>query len=127
MSKDFDQWNIHKKRIQTESPRWYSAREIWWCVLGVNIGYEQDGKGKDFLRPCVIVRSFGADSCLVVPLTTSTKVHFLRFPVGMVDGKEACANLSQLRLIDTRRLAEKVGFLDKVVFQDLTKRVRELF
>jgi mRNA-degrading endonuclease toxin of MazEF toxin-antitoxin module len=126
MNKSFDEWNESKKVIQAEKARLYSVREIWWCALGVNIGSEQDGKGEKFLRPCVIVRGFGADTCLVVPLTTSPKVHFLRFPIGLVIDKEASANLSQLRLIDTRRLVEKIGFLHQEVFKELIKRTREL-
>lgn len=127
MKKDFDVWNTQKKITQNESGRFYSVREIWWCKLGVNIGSEQDGKGDNFLRPCIIVRGFGADTCLVLPLTTSSKNHFLRVPVGLVDGKEARVNLSQLRLIDTRRLVEKIGFLEKEKFEILIKRIRELF
>lgn len=127
MYKDFDEWFVQKKKAQDETGRLYSVREIWWCKLGVNIGSEQDGKGENFLRPCVIVRGFGADSCLVLPLTTSIKNHFLRVSVGVVNGKEAKANLSQLRLVDTRRLVEKIGFLEKEKFEILIKRIRELF
>jgi len=127
MHKSFDDWNRQKKKVQEEQKRFYSVREIWWCKLGVDIGSEQDGKGENFLRPCIIVRGFGADTCLVVPLTTSIKQHFLRVSVGVIDGKEAKANLSQLRLIDTRRLVEKIGFLGKDTFSELTKRIRDLF
>jgi mRNA interferase MazF len=127
MSKDFDQWNKEKQSVQNEKHRFYSVRVIWWCKLGVNIGSEQDGKGAKFVRPCVIVRSFGADTCLVVPLTTSAKVHFLRFPVGVVVDQSASANLSQLRLVDTKRLVEKIGFLDQEIFEELIKRIRNLF
>jgi hypothetical protein len=45
----------------------------------------------------------------------------------LIDGKEASANLSQLRLVDTRRLIEKISFLEKDIFEILIKRVRELF
>ncbi len=79
-------------------------REIWWCRLGVNVGTEQDGKGNWYVRPCIILRGFGADACLVAPLTTSPRKHSLRVPVGLIEGDEARANLSQIRVIDTRRL-----------------------
>ena len=127
MEKDFDGWNEEKKQTEFETTRLYTVREIWWCQLGVNIGSEQSGKGSRFLRPCIIARGFGADACLVVPLTTSHKEHFLRMPIGIVDDKEAKANLSQMRVIDTRRLVEKVGFLNKEVFNELKKCIRELF
>ena len=127
MHKNFDGWNSEKKRAHAESPRLYTVREIWWCRLGVNVGSEQDGNGNLFLHPIVIVRAFGPEVFLVIPLTTSLRRHSLRVPVGRVQEKEASALLSQMRVIDTRRLIEKIGFLDRHIFTTLRKAVRELF
>ncbi len=127
MQKDFDKWNKIKKRTNDEKPRLYTVREIWWCRLGVNVGSEQDGRGGNFLRPALILRGFGPDACLIVPLTTSTRKHPLRVSIGMVDNRPARANLSQIRVIDTRRLVEKVGFLEKAIFADIRKTARLLF
>ncbi|MDO8551991.1 MAG: type II toxin-antitoxin system PemK/MazF family toxin [bacterium] len=126
MQKDFDGWNEAKKKTNAEHPRLYTVREIWWCRFGVNIGTEQDGKGELFLRPAIILRGFGPDACLVAPLTTSAREHPLRVPVGIVDGYSARANISQMRVVDTRRLVEKVGFLEKKLFAKLRKAAREL-
>ncbi len=127
MEKDFDGWNKIKKKTHEESPRLYTVREIWWVRCGVNIGTEQDGKGAWCVRPCVIVRSFGSDACLVVPLTSSVRAHPLRVFVGSVDGQDARANISQIRIVDTRRLEQKIGFLDDGVFMKLRKNIRNLF
>ena len=127
MEKDFDRWNEEKKTTNAESARFYTVREIWWRRLGVNVGSEQDGNGELFLRPVVIVRSFGAHTCLILPLTTSAQKHPLRIPVGEVQGKSASAIMSQMRVIDTRRLVEKIGFLDKDIFTTLRKKARMLF
>ncbi|MBI3019768.1 MAG: type II toxin-antitoxin system PemK/MazF family toxin [Parcubacteria group bacterium] len=127
MQKDFDKWNEMKKKTNAEEPRLYTVREIWWCRFGVNIGTEQDGSGEWYVRPCVIMRGFGPDACLIVPLTTSAREHPLRVSVGMIDGREARANLSQLRVVDTRRLERKIGFLEKEIFTIIRKTVRELF
>ena len=116
-----------KKRTHAGLPRLYTVREIWWCRLGMNIGSEQDGSDTLFLRPVVIIRGFGANACLVIPLTTSARDHSLRVPVGAIDGQEARANLSQIRVVDTRRLIEKIGFLEKHLFADLKKAARTLF
>ncbi len=126
MKKDFDQWNEIKKQTHAERPRLYTVREIWWCRLGVNIGTEQDGSGEKFLRPAVIMRGFGPSACLVIPLTTSTREHPLRISIGLVEGQDARANISQVRVVDTRRLVEKVGFLEKEVFLKLQKAVRDI-
>ncbi len=126
MRKEFDKWNEVKKRTDAERPRLYTVREVWWCRFGVNIGTEQDGRGDNFLRPAIILRGFGPDACLVAPLTTSTREHPLRVSVDMVDGLPARANLSQLRVVDTRRLVEKVGFLEKEIFTKLRKTAKGL-
>ena len=126
MKKDFDEWNEVKKKTDKEKSRLYTVREIWWCRLGVNIGTEQDGKGKWYVRPCVILRGFGPDACLVVPLTASSREHSLRVSVGEIEGKEAKANLSQIRIMDTRRLQNRVGFLNRHHFSVLKKATRAL-
>lgn len=127
MEKYFNKWNEVKKQTHDERPRLYTVREVWWCRLGVNIGTEQDGKGELFLRPAVILRGFGPDACLVVPLTTSPREHALRVSVGVIEGEQARANLSQIRVVDTRRLVEKVGFLETEAFSKLRKAARDLF
>ena len=126
MEKDFDAWNKVKKVTHAEQPRLYTVREIWWCRIGVNIGTEQDGKGEWHVRPCVIMRGFGPDACLVVPLTTSPREHALRIPIGSVEGLSARANVSQMRVVDTRLLEAKIGFLEKSAFSRIRKTTKDL-
>ena len=48
MKKDFDDWNKNKKVINDDNEnKLYHTRELWWCSLGLNVGSEQDGTGKD--------------------------------------------------------------------------------
>jgi mRNA interferase MazF len=126
MTKEFDRWNRVKKITDAERPRFYTVREIWWCRFGLNVGTEQDGKGDWYVRPCVILRGFGPDACLVVPLTTSPRTHPLRIPIGRVEEKSAHANLSQIRVVDARRLEQKIGFLDEEIFAKLRKAARAM-
>lgn len=127
MKKDFDSWNENKKQIQEKSEsKLYHEREIWWCALGVNVGFEQDGSGATFQRPVLILKGFSRNICLVIPLTTSLKKHYLRVSVGTVDGKQASALLSQPRVIDTQRLVNKIGFLDKEIFSRIRKAAKDL-
>ena len=126
MIKDFDGWNEVKKKTHAEQPRLYTVREIWWCRFGVNVGTEQDGSGDWYVRPGVIVRGFGPSACMIIPLTTSPREHRLRMSVGLVNGRAARANLSQIRVIDTRRLEQKIGFLEKEIFAELRKAVKNL-
>ncbi|GEM_PF-570550 len=124
--KDFNRWNELKKHTDEEESRLYTVREIWWCQLGLNIGSELNGKGTNFLRPAIILRGFGSDACLVAPLTTSVREHPLRLAVGIIDGSPARVNLSQLRVVDTRRLVEKIGFLEQDIFTTIRKAAKDL-
>ncbi len=125
MEKDFDKWNEAKKRVNhQEDTKLYHTREIWWATLGLNVGYEQDGTGKEFQRPVLVLRGFSKFVCLVVPLTTSQKKNRYHTSVGLVDGKEAAAIISQVRLIDTRRLVNKVGTLEEHLFENVKNAVR---
>jgi mRNA-degrading endonuclease toxin of MazEF toxin-antitoxin module len=125
--KQFDTWNEQKKRIHyTDQHLFYHKREVWWCSLGVNVGFEQDGTGADFERPVLILRGFSAHVCLVLPLTTSSKKNPYHLPVGIVDNKKAFVIFSQLRLIDTRRLINKIGVIDEKSFENIRKAVRDM-
>lgn len=128
MKKEFDTWNERKKILhEREVVLFYRAREIWWCYVGINVGSEQNGSQDKFLRPVVIVHAFGKNSCLVVPLTTSTKSHPLRIPIGTVSEQNATALLSQIRVVDTKRLLQKITVLDKEYFDKVTKTLKSLF
>ncbi len=127
MLKDFDGWNKSKQEIHNNSEhKLYGAREVWWCSLGVNIGFEQDGSGAEGERPVLVLKGFSKQVCLIIPLTTSTKENPYHFPLGMIDGRNAFAIMSQIRLIDTKRLINKVAVIDQKTFEKIRKTAREL-
>jgi mRNA-degrading endonuclease toxin of MazEF toxin-antitoxin module len=127
MEKEFDRWNELKKITQRkETPLFYHEREIWWCTLGINVGSEQNGSSKEFRRPVLILKGFGRATCLVIPLTTSKQEHSLRPSIGKVGGEEAHALLSQMRIIDTKRLVRKIGVLEKSIFEQIRKTTKAL-
>jgi mRNA interferase MazF len=125
MKKDFDGWNETNKR--TDSRRgapYYHEREVWWCTLGVNVGSEENGSGEEYRRPALILKGLSIETCLIVPLTTSAKDHPLRVAVGLIGGKQARAILSQMRVIDTKRLVRKIEYLDVDTFEQIRKAAR---
>ncbi len=112
MQKDFDRWNKTKKKLNAEvEPLYFREGEIWWVHLGVNIGYEMDGKRENFARPVIVLRKYNKYSFLALPLTTSPKSNAWKLPVGDVGGKQAFAVISQLRNIDSRRLYQKISWI----------------
>src|SRR3990167_4247506 len=123
MEKPFDEWNEVKKSIHTKEERLYFREgEIWWVNLGVNIDFEIDGKGKGYTRPVIILKKYNQYSFLALPLSTSKKIHKYHAPIGMVANKEAIANLSQMRNIDSKRLVKKIGHMARELFQEIKKK-----
>ena len=112
--KDFDGWNEVKKKVQDQEDRiFFHEREVWWCSFGINVGHEQDGKGKDFRRPAIVFKKFNHQVFWAIPLTTRKKVGKYYFPITMKDGVFRNAVLSQLRLIDSKRIFQKVGYISE--------------
>ncbi len=117
--KDFDTWNIQKKKIQlSEFLGFIHEREIWWCSLGLNIGDEEDGKNEKFERPVLVLKKFNRRIVLAVPLTTKIKDNPYYFTFTHDDIKFALI-LSQVRLISTSRLSRRIRKIDSALFQDV--------
>lgn len=127
MQKDFKEWHKKKSEIHAAKGRaLFHEREVWWCTLGVNIGFEQDGGSTDFGRPVVILKKFNLDTCLVVPLTTRAKSGTYYFPLGAVGGRDAVAVISQVRFLDRKRLSNKICTLPMELFTNLQRRIVEI-
>jgi mRNA interferase MazF len=123
--KNFWNWHTKKSEIHNDKGRrvYFNEREIWWCSLGLNVGYEQDGKGENFTRPVIILKQFNKEVFWALPLTTQPKVGKYYFPIDLGDNRERRITLSQLRLVDAKRLKNKVGVLPEEQFKVLKKAV----
>src|ERR1700722_4496180 len=112
MQKNFDEWNEQKKSIQYEEiPIFFMEREIWLCHVGLNVGSEQDGKGDEFLRPILIIRKFNKNLLWAVPLTKVQKEGSYNFEFSFMPPIVSVAILSQIKLIDAKRLKRKIGII----------------
>ena len=92
LEKDYSVWTVLKCGINAIAKRlFFYEREIWYCHLGENIGYEQDGRGESFLRPMVIVRKFNNELFWGVPLTRTYKdlPFYFRFRMQVELGEKA--------------------------------------
>ncbi len=126
MKKDFDNWNAKKKELHDRpAGPFYHEREVWWCALGINVGFEQDGTGKNYDRPVLIVHGFNAHVFFGVALTGKSKRGRYYLPVGKIEGREASAILSQVRLIDSKRLVHKMGTLDEPLFEKVCEALKD--
>lgn len=126
MYKDFIGWHPLKRRLhEREDTPTFREREIWWTSIGVNIGYEQDGKHTAYIRPVLIMRKFSRQLLLGVPLTTKVKsipyYHRLRFRE-----QEQCAILMQIRAWSANRLHRRMGQLAEPEFERVREALRQM-
>jgi len=132
MGKDFEKWNEKKSAIdRLGSVPLFHEREIWFAYLGANVGFEQNGKGPDFLRPVIVFKKFSNEIFWAIPLTRSRKIlnkNNDRYYFGFyfVPGIESRAILSQVRLIDARRLAYRIGSLGQAEYIAIKEKFKAL-
>jgi mRNA interferase MazF len=126
MKKDFEGWHKKKSEIEESSKRiLFQEREVWFASLGLNVGHEQNG-GKGFLRPVLIIKKFNNEICWCLPLTKRYRKGPFHFPLCM-NNINSFAILSQLRLVDVKRLVYKINSVEESVFKEIkTKLTRFL-
>lgn len=125
--KDYSGWHTIKTVVNNDKARpRFHEREIWFATLGANVGFEQDGRGEKYLRPVVVIRKFNNEVCLAVPLTKNQKkgIHYYTF--SYEDGIISTAILSQVRLIDSKRLNYKSGYIPLEDFRKLKEKLKQL-
>lgn len=104
----------------------FKQGEIWWCSLGFNLGEEIFGKGKKFTRPILIFKKFTANSFMGLPLTTHGKNGSWYVEIE-TKGFKRWALLNQARILDKKRLTNKIDFISKVDFDKVKKRFVEFY
>ena len=133
MLKDYARWHEKKKEINgIHRTPFFHEREIWLCYVGANIGFEQDGSKENFLRPVIIIRKFNNEIFWAIPLTKAQKTKNKKtekyyYPFSFLPDITSVAILSQIRLIDARRLNNHAGTMQENDFASLIKKLKELF
>ena len=124
MEKNFQKWHSKKKYIhENKGIPYFYEREIWWCSIGLNVGYEQDGKNENFERPVLVLKKFNKYILWIVPLTSKLKSgkYYYHFKFGK---ENSVAILSQLRLISSQRLLRKIGMISENDFAKIKQTIR---
>lgn len=123
----FIEWAKLKIRIHIseEEPVYFREKEIWWASLGVNIGYEQNGKNRNFERPVLVLKKFNKSILLALPITSKNKTgkYYYQFEHN---GAKYSIILSQIRLISSKRLLRKLRIFPDVEFEKARKFIKEL-
>lgn len=131
MQDDFDDWNKIKKEIETNreerSYKFPKEGEVWVCILGKNVGWEQNGTGATFSRPILILKIFNNQMLWGIPL--SSKQKSLDFYFNFTDpyNRKVSAILAQLKLISIKRLDRKIYALPKSELHTIIDELKNLF
>jgi len=126
----YDEWNEIKKSIAIDKVvRHFKEREIFYMIMGKNIGFEQNGKGENFVRPVIILKKFNHDMFYGVPLSSQSKEGIFYYSFEFKKGNSVSENialLSQMRLFSATRLLNKIGMISKDDFRELKVKLKEL-
>ena len=115
MEENFDKWNQIKKNVQEdEKNRLFKQRDIFFINMGQNIGFEQNGKGENFVRPIVILKKITNQMFIGIPLSSQIKDGdwFFKFEFNIKDKISLnIAILPQIRMFSSKRLLNKIGVM----------------
>lgn len=127
MEKYYQKWHTRKTALNNNQKRpFFHEREIWWCSMGTNIGYEQDGKGEFFSRPILIIKKFNHQIFWGVPITTKNKQGKYYHRINLGDSIIRNLIISQIRLFDAKRLNKKIFTLNLKEFFEIKKAIIHL-
>ncbi len=127
MHKDFTKWNKIKADVNNKERKiFFNEREIWWCILGLNVGSEQDGKNNKFERPVLIIKKFNKNMFWGIPLTSKIKEDKNYHQINYNNHSNSII-LSQLKLISSKRLLRRSVRLPSNKFQEIVNQIKSLF
>jgi len=125
MESNFIKWNKLKiKLAQRKHRRCFAKKEIFYVHFGKNIGCEINGKTKNFLRPVLVFKKLSYETFVGIPLTTQKKSGNYFFEFNFL-GKKSIAVFAQIRVFDSKRLAQKLGKIAKKDFENLKKEFKK--
>jgi mRNA interferase MazF len=132
MENEFDRWNEVKKKTQNDNFNFrIKPREIYWAKIGYNIGNEQYGKGKDFVRPLIVVRQLTHDLFIGIPTTTSQKkdndyFHKIEYRDDLHRDIKSSAMILQQKVFSKKRILSKIGKVDTESFKEIKIKLKRL-
>ena len=122
--KKFDGW-IEKKKdchYRSAKPPMFKERDIWWVSIGVNVGFEEDGKHDKYLRPVMVLKKFNRDLFLGIPMSTKIKNNPYYVKVTVND-QPVSVLISQLRVFSAKRIEDKLAEIDTNDFKKVRGKV----
>ena len=126
IANELTRWNRLKIKIAIVPPKtnvFFYEREIWWISLGMNIGFEQNGKNELYERPVLVFKKFNKDMFWALPLTSKYRQGPFYTTTGYSQ-KIYTIILSQLRLVSSKRLLRKIRTLPINEFINVQQKIK---
>jgi mRNA interferase MazF len=124
---DFTDWLKTKFTLDAqERVHQIKQGEVYWCALGVNVGDEEHGKGERYRRPVLVLKKFNNNIFIGVPMSTRHKINPYYLKVLLKDVEQSVM-ISQLRVMDTKRLDSKIGYISKQDLLMIKTEVKKFF
>ena len=128
MRRMYNQWNIKKQDLQKMNVKdwiYFNKGDVWWCALGLNLGSETFGKGRDFCRPILIIKRLSSELCIGLPLT-SNKKEGTWFTKISLKNESRWVMLHQIRMIHKKRFQRKIGRISEGDFKRTKEKLETL-
>jgi len=128
MISKYDEWHNVKKKISESKhkPPHYKESDIWWVSVGYNIGNEVYGKGKNFVRPVLVIKKFNRDFFLGIPLSTKIKDNLYYIPITVKE-RTVSVLMSQIRAFSSKRISNKLAELDEKNYKKVLEKIQRMF
>ena len=126
--KRFLEWFGVKQKIDAVAynPPLISEGDLYWCMVGENVGVEVGGKNLLFTRPVIVLKKFGRLGFFGIPTTTKERTGSW-YVTFVHQGVRETAMLSQARIFSFKRLGKKMGTLDGSDFKKVKEAYLRLF
>ena len=122
-AREFVHWIKVKIRIHLSDRRvLFNEGEIWWVSLGHNVGVEANGKNSQLERPVLVLKKFSSDSFWGIAISSVRKNDRYHYSFTL-EGVYYCCNLSQLRVLSSRRLLRRMTKLPHLDFTEVRKLI----
>lgn len=122
----YDKWNEIKKEISNKENKRVKVGKIYWVHIGYNIGSEVYGKGKEFVRPVLVVKQINNIGLFLgIPLSSKNNKLYYKFTDSK--NKVQYAMILQIRTFSSKRIINLHGNIDNKSLLDIKSKIKDLY
>jgi len=122
----YNDWNEQKVYIELQNIRtFFKERDIFYLRAWKNVWFEQNWKWGNFSRPFLVLKKFNNETFWWVPLSSKTK-EWKYYHNFILNNIPQTAIISQMRLIDSKRILDKIWMIDKINYDLIKQKIKNL-